>query len=74
MATTNGSAEMKTRLKLDETTDAGMNIAQLADKISEISGDDAAIVTEIGNIKDAIIAIDARAAIIYTPLQIDPLA
>jgi len=74
MATTNGSAEMKTRLKLDETTDAGMNIAQLSDKISEISGDDAAIVTEIGNIKDAIIAIDARAAIIYTPLQIDPLA
>ena len=74
MATTNGSAEMKTRLKLNETTERGMDIAKSADKILEISADDATISSEITNIKDALIAIDARAAIIYTPLQIDPLA
>ena len=74
MPTTNGSAEQKTRLKLDETNSTGANIVSRAERIQQLSGDDATIVAQVTIIKDAIIAIDAQAAIIYTPLQINPLA
>lgn len=48
--------------------DAGINTS--AARILEISGDDGLISAQVTIINDAVTAIDARAAALYTPLNI----
>jgi len=65
------STEMKTRFKLDDTEGRLIGIDQSAAAVLEISADDATIDTQVTIINDAVIAILARAKIIYTPIQIE---